>query len=163
MDPDYQQYGNYLCPLIVACERGHIEIAKMLLNWGAAVHQYKASAFDAAVKCEDIEMVKLILKYGTSKYDHLDGATMGSLQVASHLLRNGLSVVNPKTPVHLYNNLVSAVSYCSADVVRLILRHGAEYSEPLNKIRKGSAEIEQLLIEYNNTEETKLDIGSLSI
>ncbi|WP_145971879.1 ankyrin repeat domain-containing protein [Wolbachia endosymbiont of Cimex lectularius] len=103
-------------PLHCAAERGHVQVAEILLAAKADVNmhdQYKLTPLDYAVELGNkIEMVKLLLKKGATNVPNQYGQTplhyaaeRGHVQTVETLLKEGNADVdlqdkNGKTPLH---------------------------------------------------------------
>ena len=151
-----------ITPLFIAVENGNVEIARMLLEFGAKINQRDSERQTPLMRLDDdanTEMVELLLQYG-AKIDAEDkegntalilAAEYGNAEVVAALLKG-----NPEVNVANedgQNALMNAASNDDLEVVRLLLNAGAEVNAKNNDgetawDQTSSEEVEALLVSF---------------
>ena len=151
-----------ITPLFIAVENGNVEIARMLLEFGAKINQRDSERQTPLMRLDDdsnSEMVELLLQYG-AKIDAEDkegntalilAAEYGNAEVVAALLKG-----NPEVNVANedgQNALMNAASNDDLEVVRLLLNAGAEVNAKNNDgetawDQTSSEEVEALLVSF---------------
>lgn len=132
---NYQNSGR-VSPLYCACQNGHINIVKLLLENGASIDIEMYGGFTPLyVACQNghIDIVKLLLEQGASINNEMNsGATplyvaceRGQTDIVKLLLEHGASIDKEKdgglTPLHV------ACYFGRIEVVSLLLDQGANH------------------------------------
>ena len=151
-----------ITPLFIAVENGNVEIARMLLEFGAKINQRDSERQTPLMRLDDdsnTEMVGLLLQYG-AKIDAEDkegntalilAAEYGNAEVVAALLKGDpeVNVANEEGQTALMN----AASNDDLEVVRLLLNAGAEVNAKNNDgetawDQTSSEEVEALLVSF---------------
>ena len=117
--------------IYVACEFGHVEAVKLLLEAGAPVDQPREDGATPLYKaCQDgnLEIVRLLLKQG-AKVDQMDSNSMTALWVACHQGRTDLARVlleakaDPQRKVQDWSPIMLAERENRTELVELLRSH----------------------------------------
>lgn len=148
-------------PLCLAIKKGDCEAVRMLLAAGARVnarYRWNGLPLCLAIEKDNLGIVKILLENGAeinpkdTNYPPLRTAAMHNrIEMVAFLLSSGAQIIGAE-PLH------SAISYGNADMVRLLLAHGANSNArekgedsmtPLYWAAwKGNAEIVQILLDH---------------
>ncbi|MGL4652687.1 ankyrin repeat domain-containing protein [Cetobacterium sp.] len=156
---------KFTIPLIFASQNGHIEIVKLLLEYGADTNiqtDTGATALGFASQNGHIEIVKLLLEYGADTNIQTDtGATAlgfalqnGHIEIVKLLLEYGA-----QTNIQANGGvtaLICASTMRQIETVKLLLEHGANVNIQTNggvtalgsASQNGHIEIVKLLLEH---------------
>lgn len=107
--------------LLVACEGGHLEVVRLLLNSGAVPDAGGTEGFAlrSAARKGHIEVVRLLLDRGAQPVGLLDAVTGNQVAVARLLLERGANI-------HWEDEAVrTAINNRSTEMLRLLQEHGA--------------------------------------
>lgn len=120
-----------------ACEYGHFEIAKLLLENGADIHYEDDTALYRASIYGNVNIVKLLLDYKANIHAQNDialrrASELEHTEVVKLLLENGANI-------HAENDyaLKSAFDNCNSEMVKLLIQYGANMNAlDLDALRK---------------------------
>jgi cytohesin len=120
-------------PLYIAAFSGHIDVVRLLLEHGAdpnIKNKYGNTPLHEAALYGHVNVVRLLLERGADpdarnnygKTPLHEAADRGHLEVVRLLLQHG---ADPNVGVGGATLLSFAISYCNADVIKLLLKRGA--------------------------------------
>jgi hypothetical protein len=158
---DANEQGGYMGSAIrAASDQGHVEMVKLLLEYGADVN-LRAGRHPSPIVGASLEVTKLLLDHGANvdaggQSDDsavFDACISGDVKVLELLLNHGvnLDVVDDES-----GSLIQAASaYGHVEVVKLLLAHGADANAnegmsrtPLEiAVDKGDRQLAELLIQ----------------
>ena len=148
-------------PLMLATQKGNLQIVKLLLENGASVDKQEEvlTPLMFASNRGDLEIVKLLLENGANVDKESNGFTAlffasqnGHLEIVKLLLENGASVDKNRS---MTTPLINASRIGHLEIVKVLLEHGASLSDKDNfgmtpliaAVDEGNIEIVEYLLE----------------
>lgn len=118
--------------LIEAVEKNHIKMVEYLIQNGCNIMARENSAIEIAVKNGNLDMLKLIIKYGGSVKNAFNVASInGRFEIIQYLVNNNIiDITNPSF------DIVLAAAWGHLDIVKYLLKNGANISSQNNKAIK---------------------------
>lgn len=164
LSPHFQNYEGYT-PLMSACYKGHVEIARFLLERGAHIESKDSYGYNAlleATKTKNFHITELLLRKGANpNVSTTSGATplmwssyLGCKKITKLLLDYDADVESRSK--NGYTALMQAAKWGRVEVLELLLVNGAQpniknyygYTALILASRQGNVEAVKTLLEH---------------